>query len=755
MKWKLTCMAAVGAISFAQAAELFVGSGGGEYANLAAALTAASAGDTITIRAGYSTPGAAVTKPNLTIRGENYHSTNANNPSDLYQLNPSRTDLNESVVTSPITLQTQSGGNPDGTQILGLFFNISSGSGSAVNFNATGGRAVQDVVVSNNRFRATTTGINAWVGAGGSVHSGSYGWADGILIENNRMGDLFLNNASALFPTGKDWTIKGNYINHDADGLRSGQPGYDPTNTTFENGRRGFNINGVAINPTENIVVVGNVFHDLGGVAGNSWALQPNGVVNNLVMADNGFNGNGRDIITYPTAGANQLIAGNVSSNILGGVSIDYQICAVSNMVVRQNSIEVDVTDDRAFRGIRIIPTAGTTGHGMLIENNQISLTGSAGASTSARAAIALAWNGAGLDRFDLFGPLTIQNNVIQDTGLAGGDSVGIFYTSAGGRAGGMNLNATNNLFSGLDYGAYVSADLTATSSGALPVGDNALVQNNNILNNITGVHGGTGGAGIGIGGSFFSGNTTDTSGNVYGTPGGSVNSVAGYDANYVTFRGDHNLSNTVDAADAAILVANMGLSGPGATYFRGDSTLNQKIDLDDAEIFARFAGVSINQATALTSTATTAELPVITYDASNGRVQIDLGSRTDIWGFAMHDGATDLSSVVAGTNPGSLGAGWFFANGSLILADNLFGTTQNWVADGSRDWVVLSPGLTLADFGGVTYYFGLGEGGEGTGTGSQFFSTQAGAIVFGQIPEPTSLALLGLAGLALLRRRR
>ena len=198
--WVLVLAVAAGA----QSAELFVGSGVGDFVDLQAALAAASAGSTITIRGGYSTPGADVSIPNLTIRGEFNHNINANNPSNLYQLNPAR-GL-ESVVTGPISLPTLSGANPDGTKILGLFFDIPSVASavSAVNFVPGGndGRAVQNVVVSNNRFRATSPDVLSWVGSGGNSNYVPHNWADGILVENNRMGDMFVPATNAILSQG-------------------------------------------------------------------------------------------------------------------------------------------------------------------------------------------------------------------------------------------------------------------------------------------------------------------------------------------------------------------------------------------------------------------------------------------------------------------------------------------------------------------------------------------------------------------------
>jgi len=691
------------------AAELFVGPGE-DYATLQAAVDAAAPGDTITIRGGYTTAGATVNIPNLTIRGQHYHDTNANNPDDLYELNPARIDAKESVVTSPITLRTQGGGNPDGTRIIGLFFNITSGGGSAVNFNATGGRAVTNVIIRNNRFRATTTSIGSWVGSGQNVHSGSYGWADGIVIAGNRMGDLFISNGSAMFPTGRNWTIKGNYVNHDADGLRSGQPGYDPLNTTYENGRRGFNINGVASHPTEHIVVVGNVFHDFGGVAGNSWALQPNGYVSGLIIADNAFDGSARDIATVPT-GTHQLIAGNVFSNNRGGPSIDYQRGAVSNMVVRQNAIELNATTG-GVSVIRALPNATATGHGMLIENNAIVLTGDAGGSGIARVAIMLG-GFADFDRFDYFGPLIIRNNVLQDTGLTGGESAGIFYSAAGGRIdGGMNLNATNNRFSGLDYGVFVSADSTATNAGALPVGDIALLADNNVLNNVTGVHGGAGGAGIDITGSYFSGNTTITNGNVYGTPGVSPHPVAGLTPGYVTFRGDFNLDHAVDEADRLVWSSYYGTVGAAVTYFRGDATLDGAVSAADLLVWKRYTGVDINAPAPPPAPAVPPGVPLVRYDAYTGELRLaDRGS--EAWAILLHDGTAALQVLEA--DAGALGGDWVQAAfggdgqaGRIEFVDATAGDGP--LPDTSVAVARLQPGLAETDFGPVTFYTGTGS---------------------------------------------
>lgn len=726
----------------ATAATLYVGSGGGDYANLAAAVTAASAGDTITIRGGYSTPGASVTKSNLTIRAENNWSTGANNPADMTQVNPARGA--ESTVTSPISLPYSTGGNASGTKIQGLYFNLASGSGSAIHFPdyGTGTTRVTDITVSNNRFRdQTASAINGWVGIGGSLVP----FADRVLVENNRMGTIMMNNATAVFVEGSDWTIKNNYINHNADGGR-----------TTENGRRGFNIFGQSAgNPSNNIVVTGNLFKDLGGVTGNSWALQPNGNVSNLVMANNKFDGNARDFSFYPV-GSNYLIAGNQSKNIAvgttgtGGTSLDIMPGPLNetNVVVRQNSFDVDVAGDKAFRAIRVLAYAGVTAGSLLIENNEITVHGTAGTNTSARGGIRFG-AGAGIDSFDLIGPMTIRNNVMDATGYDDGvnniPSIGFFYADSTGTGtrttGGMNLSATNNEIKGFNSGAYVDADYTGTVSGTLPTGDSALLTNNNFLNNGLAVGGGTAGAGIGIAGSYFSGNTTNTSGNTYGAAGGSANAVAGRNANYVTFRGDFNLSNAVDATDLATLGTNFGTSGPAATYYKGDATLDQKVGAADFMVWKRFTGLDITSGVPTAQpdaqTAYDAGVPltqvVANYDAATGNILFR--TTQNVWGVIINDGATDLVA----SSWGSLPANWATQDwsGALDLVDKTAGTS--FLTTGTNlVLATVQTGLNPTTAFAQSYWFGTD-----------------GVMHAFNIPEPTGLVLLGLGAWGLVARRQ
>lgn len=691
-------------------AELFVGSSGGDYTDLATAVAAASAGDTITVRGGYSTLGAIINKP-LTIRAELNWNKHGYDPSDMTALNPARGA--ESTITSPLQLKYSP--SSSGTKILGVFFDIPASyasGGSVIHFPDSGSGRVTDIIVRNCRLKCLSTSINGFMGTGGGFNS----YANRVLIENNRFGTLMLNNATILFVIGFDWTIKNNYVNHNADGGR-----------TTENGRRGFNIAGTAALPTTNIVVTGNLFKDLGGVTGNSWALQPNGYAGNIVFAYNKFDGCARDMAFYP-AGTNFLVAGNMSTNNSygsggGGFSIDLLpggnlfakgLNAMTNLVVRHNLCDVDMAGDKAFRWAVIRPFSNNTDVGsILIERNEVTIRGTAGANTSARGAIRF---GSGLyqDRFDLVGPITIRNNSMNAVGYSGGPtnipSVGLFFpaTSSGRSTGGMDLTVANNQIRGFDSGVYVDLAYTGTNQGALPAGDTARFYNNNILTNGLGVNGGTG-AVVSIDGSYFSGNLLDISNSVAGTPASSPNPVAGRDPNYVTFRGDFNLDNAVNSSDYLVWSNNFGLSGPAATYYKGDATLDQMVSATDLLVWKRYNGLDINATAPAAQPTAPAGYPVVKYIPKSGILTI-AGNGSAAWGFEI-----TLVSNTASVNAhseGYLGAGWAFA------------AFTNWPATNRIEFVDVSAGgspapvaavqvaqfpanLSILSFGTVKYYVG------------------------------------------------
>ena len=198
---------------------------------------------------------------------------------------------------------------------------------------------------------------------------------------------------------------------------------------------------------------------------------------------------------------------------------------------------------------------------------------------------------------------------------------------------------------------------------------------------------------------------------------------------------GDVNADSIVDLNDANVLVGNFGQPVGGTTWFQGDFNDDGNVDLNDANDLVGNFGVSYADSATANATAGTTGAAEWTFDAVvNGlstTITIDAVEQALLSTTAL-DGAT--LTLVQQAVPFSTAQPGPGAQVGEFLTSNF--VTGQEIID-----------ITVPDFGIYTFEALYNTAGGGAGT------TQTFQIEF--IPEPTSIALLGLGGLALLRRRR
>ena len=219
-------------------------------------------------------------------------------------------------------------------------------------------------------------------------------------------------------------------------------------------------------------------------------------------------------------------------------------------------------------------------------------------------------------------------------------------------------------------------------------------------------------------------------------------------DASYVAktaVSGDFDGDLDVDNADIGVATGNFtGAAGAGeffGQYYR-DGDVDGDMDIDNADI----GGVTGNFTGAAAGNLTdTVGTPNLVYDPATGNVTIDAEGLA-ITSFQFENG--DDSFVISEYNsPQDIGAGIFFGLSFEEVAAGVIGDTD-----------ANAVGITgLFDFGDI-FATGLDQAGLEAYLTTAFWGTSgsgSGEFDLVLVPEPSSLALLGLGGLLLVRRRR
>jgi hypothetical protein len=204
-------------------------------------------------------------------------------------------------------------------------------------------------------------------------------------------------------------------------------------------------------------------------------------------------------------------------------------------------------------------------------------------------------------------------------------------------------------------------------------------------------------------------------------------------------------------AAPAALTLS------PGQTkkvYIYANVPANEQVQAVGVDFFSSNAGLSASN--------TTVEQPLIfggaikrwddtSTSASNSTGQNPNPAGTFLTGikpFAVS--ATGLNPAFVAADPGVTGG--FFRIGSFDL-------TAAANASGLADLKMVTNGLTISYFSGKSgpTFFGTGDAVTGSGGASAGDTSTLPEMVvtLGTVPEPTSLAFLGLGAMGLIRRRK
>lgn len=200
-------------------------------------------------------------------------------------------------------------------------------------------------------------------------------------------------------------------------------------------------------------------------------------------------------------------------------------------------------------------------------------------------------------------------------------------------------------------------------------------------------------------------------------------------------YAGDANEDDFVNGADANIWRANFGTTA-GNTWNTADFNGDGNVNATDANLWRTNFGIAPVTAestliASIQSLVTGDSTADFIYDPTTGQLSVSADGES-VWSIAI---ATDENATSTNTP-----TNWSFAD---------FGASLEWTDQSigffplTSDFVLgtLATGLTAQDFGQVTYF---------TTSDTQ---TRFGTVEV--IPEPSSLALLGLSGMLMARRRR
>lgn len=204
-------------------------------------------------------------------------------------------------------------------------------------------------------------------------------------------------------------------------------------------------------------------------------------------------------------------------------------------------------------------------------------------------------------------------------------------------------------------------------------------------------------------------------------------------------------------AASAAVININCGSTGYGATTYTG---LAGALDLADAA--AKWNNYFVNEASVIT-------IPLALVDSFNAPTSVTFAT-TFYRGYSNGRGNALIDSMINETSPQTFTLAGLAASTSYDLYFYSYSggaKTTNFTVGANTvsplSTVTASTSVVASDWAMMT----VNSSGTGTITGTVAAATGDvwgrfnGMQVIGVVPEPASLSLLGLSGIALMRRRR